>query len=71
MDVDAINAKHLDKLDGTETHVYEAIDTGKPTYVAQMKKNTTLKETLVLKVGAHVMLLMNQTSSNNKKVKTR
>jgi ATP-dependent DNA helicase PIF1 len=73
-DVDHFNQLELDKIDGdvdrTHSHPgedddnqrpqrYKSIEWGVPQYVAQLAKDTKAPKSLVLKVGAQVMLLKN------------
>jgi ATP-dependent DNA helicase PIF1 len=59
-DVDAINAEHLDQLDGVEKS-YEMYTTGSKKYVEQLKKSCLAPELLRLKIGASVMCIKNST----------
>lgn len=58
VDVDRINQKKLDALDGDE-QAYVALTTGKEHYVASLKRSCIAPERLVLKQGALVMAIKN------------
>ncbi len=58
IDVDAVNATHLNTLDG-DSYVYEMETTGKENYVASLKRSCLAVEELVLKKGALVMCIKN------------
>lgn len=57
-DVDDINLKHLEKIDG-ELHEYEMETSGGKQYVESLKKSCLAPETLLLKKGAVVMCIKN------------
>lgn len=56
--VDSLNSAELAKVSGA-SKFYDAIDTGIPTFVEQLRKNCIAPQRLELKVGAQVMLLKN------------
>jgi ATP-dependent exoDNAse (exonuclease V) alpha subunit len=58
VDVDAINQKKLQQLDG-DLHSYEMSTTGGARYVEQLKRSCLASETLQLKLGASVMCIKN------------
>ena len=58
IDVDAYNNKRLEELPGQEMPLF-ASDSGDPRFVALLQKSCLAPETLLLKVGAQVMLLKN------------
>lgn len=58
VDVDRINQQKLQALDGDE-QVYEAMTSGKDSYVASLKRACIASERLVLKQGALVMAIKN------------
>lgn len=58
IDVDSINRRALQNLDGDEV-TYTMQTTGKENYVAQLKRNCLALEDLVLKKGALVMCIKN------------
>ncbi|MDB5186078.1 MAG: putative helicase [Candidatus Saccharibacteria bacterium] len=57
-DVDSINLKHLDKLEG-ETYEYYTETTGGKQYIETLKRSCLAPETLQLKRGAMVMCIKN------------
>lgn len=57
-DVDAINYRHLEELDG-ETHEFEMTTSGSKQYVEQLMRSCLASEVLQLKKGAHVMCIKN------------
>lgn len=58
VDVDSVNNKQLDELDG-ELHEYEMETHGGKNYVEQLKRSCLAPETLRLKKGAAVMCIKN------------
>jgi ATP-dependent DNA helicase PIF1 len=58
VDVDTVNNRQLDELDG-EVHEYEMDTHGSKTYVEQLKRSCLAPETLRLKRGAAVMCIKN------------
>ena len=58
VDVDGLNFKKLDALDG-EKHYYKAKTVGKENYVETLKRSCLALEDLVLKQGALVMCIKN------------
>lgn len=58
VDVDRINQRKLEALEGVE-QVYEALTSGKDSYVASLKRSCIAPEKLVLKQGALVMAIKN------------
>lgn len=58
VDVDTINSIRLEKIDGEE-RTFEAMDSGQPGPMAMLDKHCLAPKTLMLKIGAQVMLLCN------------
>jgi ATP-dependent exoDNAse (exonuclease V) alpha subunit len=58
VDVDTINARRLEGLDG-ETHEYHMATTGKTNYVETLARSCLASEVLVLKKGAFIMAIRN------------
>ncbi len=58
VDVDSINAQHLDKIDA-DAYEYDMTSTGSVRYVNQLKQSCLASEQLVLKRGAVVMCIKN------------
>jgi ATP-dependent DNA helicase PIF1 len=58
VDVDGVNHKQLDELDG-EKHVYEMETHGGKQYVEQLQRSCLAPQTLRLKLGAQVMCIKN------------
>lgn len=58
VDVDTINQRKLEKLDG-DIHTYTMSTTGSARYVEQLKRSCLAPEVLQLKLGASVMCIKN------------
>ena len=58
VDVDGINAAHLEQLEG-EVKEYQLVSSGRARYVESLKKSCLAPEQLRLKVGALVMCIKN------------